>query len=212
MYNKRNNKRKIFPTAWCLMILFLLPLLAGHLYSQEQPPFKQLKVGDWWLVNIERMDIWKRVDRHSWVDAGEWKFEIKSKENGKLTVKVTNLNRPPDAPPWALTVIYSSAGNILDATFIVGDKTFKGETALKFVPLGRDGLSLGPPTRALMNAPMVTKRDVYSNRDVQMAKITNTKTGSYKLWRPQEPIWRYFNNEKEIPIRATLKKTSWWKK
>ncbi|MCP5103291.1 MAG: hypothetical protein GY950_07930 [bacterium] len=208
--NTKNKKAKNFLPVFLLIFLLTLAITAP-VYGQEPLPIKQLKVGDWWLVKIEQKDIWKRVARHSWVDAGNWKFEVKAKENGKLTVDVTNLNRPADAPPWGLTIVYDGEGEVIDATYKVGDRMFTGEAALKFVPLGKDGLMVGPPMKKLLVAPKAMRFDIKTKKDVEMSKVVVDKKGTYQLWRPKEPWWRYFERKEEVPVRAEVQKTSWWK-
>ena len=53
--------------------------------------------------------------------------------------------------------------------------------------------------------------DVQTNRQIEMAKIEFDQIDAYQLWRPEEVWWRYFKRSKELPIRAELKLTSWWK-
>lgn len=197
------------------LVILLIATVPVFLSSQEIPtasPFEKLKKGDWWQVKVEQMSIWKRVARPSWVDAGEWKFQVRSKEDQKLIVDVSNLNRPKDAQRWELTLVYNEIGVVIDATFIIGDRTFTGESALKLIPLGKEGLSIGASIEKIKKAPIKAMGlDVLTNQQIEMAKIDFKQIDAYQLWRPDEVWWRYFKRKKGLPIRAELKLTSWWK-
>ena len=199
-----------------VMAIFIFSLASGILWSQEpeQPtPFKDLKKGDWWLVKVEQMGVWKHSGGESWVNAGEWKFEVSSIAEGKLFVQVTNLNRPKEAQPWELTLVYREDGEVIDATYKVGDRTFTGESALQFVPLGKEGLSIGKSIQRVKESPFTAMGlDVNTNQQIEMAKVGLADVEGYQLWRPKEAWWRYYNKKKGLPVRAELKKTSWWDK
>lgn len=205
--------------------IFLIPLavvlfiLMGHssLSGQEKaisPFFKKLEKGDWWLVKVEQMPVWKRAIKSSWVDAGEWKFEVSSKETQKLIVNVTNLNRPKDSQPWELTLVYDGKGEVIDATYTVGDRTFSGDSALNLIPLGKEGLSIGGSLERLKKAPITAMGfDIRTNQQIEMADIAFNDAKAHQLWLPKGDVWwRHFNRAKGLPVRAELKRTSWWEK
>jgi hypothetical protein len=198
-----------------VLVILLITIVPGFLSSQEAPAvssFEKLKKGDWWQVKVEQMSIWKRAARPSWVDVGEWKFQVRSKENKKLIVDVSNLNRPKDAQRWELTLVYNEIGMVIDATFTIGDRTFTGDSALELIPLGKEGLSIGASMEKIKKAPIMAMGiDVQTNRQIEMAKIEFDQIDAYQLWRPEEVWWRYFKRKKGLPIRAELKLTSWWK-
>jgi hypothetical protein len=197
------------------LIILLAAAVPGFLSSQEPPsaaPFQKLKQGDWWTVKVEQMPIWKRAAQSSWVDVGEWKFQVRSKEDQKLIVDVSNLNRPKDAQRWELILVYNTFGMVIDATYTIGDRTFTGDAALELIPLGKEGLSIGVSMDKIKKSPMMAMGfDVQTNQQIEMAKVDLKDIGAYQLWRPEEVWWRYFKREKGLPIRAELKKTSWWK-
>ena len=197
------------------LVILLITMAPGFLSSQEASTvssFDKLKKGDWWTVKVEQMPIWKRAAQSSWIDVGEWKFQVRSKEDQKLIVDVFNLNRPKDAQRWELTLVYNTFGMVIDATYTIGDRTFTGDEALELIPLGKEGLSIGVSMDKIKKAPMMAMGfDVQTNQQVEMAKINFNQIKAYQLWRPEEVWWRYFKREKGLPIRAELKKTSWWK-
>jgi hypothetical protein len=197
------------------LVILLITMGTGFLSSQETPtvsPFEKLKKGDWWQVKVEQMSIWKRAARSSWVDVGEWKFQVRSKEDKKLIVDVSNLNRPKDAQRWELTLVYNEIGNVIDATYTIGDRTFTGDSALELIPLGKEGLSIGASIDKIKKAPMMTMGlDVLTYQQIEMAKIDFHQIDAYQLWLPEEVWWRYFKREKGLPVRAELRLTSWWK-
>jgi len=197
------------------LVILLITMVPGFLSSQETPtasPFDKLKKGDWWQVKVEQMSLWKRAAGTSWVDAGEWKFEVRSKENNKIIVDVSNLNRPKDAQRWELTLVYSEMGEVIDATYTIGDRTFTGDSALELIPLGKEGLSIGASIEKIKKAPMMSMGiDVQTNRQIEMAKIDFDQLDAYQLWIPEERWWRYFKRKKGLPVRAELRLTSWWK-
>jgi hypothetical protein len=190
-------------------------MVPGFLSSRETPtasPFDKLKKGDWWQVKVEQMSIWKRAAGTSWVDAGEWKFVVRSKENNKIIVDVSNLNRPKDAQRWELTLVYNQMGEVMDVTYTIGDRTFTGDSALELIPLGKEGLSIGASIEKIKKAPMKSIGiDVQTNRQIEMAKVDFDQLDAYQLWIPEERWWRYFKRKKGLPVRAELRLTSWWK-
>ncbi len=204
-----------FITLVLSLVILLTAAVPGFLSSQETLPvssFDKLKKGDWWTVKVEQMSIWKRSARTSWVDVGEWKFQVRSKEDQKLIVDVSNLNRPKDAQRWELALVYNEIGMVADASFTIGDRTFTGEAALELIPLGKEGLSIGTSMDKIKKAPIMAMGfDVQTNRQIEMAKVNFENIDAYQLWRPEEVWWRYFKREKGLPIRAELKLTSWWK-
>lgn len=197
------------------LVILLITMVPGFLSSQEPPtasPFEKLKKGDWWQVKVEQMSIWKRAARPSWVDVGEWKFQVRSKEDQKIIVDVSNLNRPKDAQRWELTLVYNEIGVVIDATYTIGDRTFTGDSALELIPLGKEGLSIGASMGKIKKAPIMAMGfDVQTNRQIEMAKVNFEDINAYQLWQPEEVWWRYFKREKGLPVRAELKLTSWWK-
>jgi len=198
--------------AWVMFFLFG----AGMVWSQDtgqSTPFQELKKGDWWLVKVEQMGVWKRSAANAWVDAGEWKFEVDSIKEGKLYVKVTNLDRPEGAQPWELTLVYREDGEVIDAKYKVGGRTFIGDEALQIIPLGKEGLSIGKTIQRVKESPFTAMGvDVKTNQEVEMAKVGLADDSGYQLWRPREAWWRYYKKKKGLPVRAELKKTSWWEK
>ena len=209
------NPIKIKPLIVVLLLVWLsLAVVFGPLYNQEAPappPFKELKVGDWWQVKVEQMTPWKRTAQQHRVEAGQWKFVVRSKENQTLLVEVTNPDRPQDAQPWSLRLVYNESGEVIDATYTIGDRTFTGNSALETVPLGREGLSIGTSLGKIKEAPITAMGiDIQTNQPIEMARIDLDKIDGYQLWRPQETWWRYFNKKKGLPVRAELKRTSWW--
>jgi hypothetical protein len=212
----RQIKRKpIAPSMLMILAFLLITTVPCLLFSQETPavsPLDKLKKGDWWLVKVEQQSIWKRVARDSWVDAGEWKFQVIAKEDQKLIVAVSNLNRPKDAQRWELTLVYNEIGVVIDATYIIGDRTFTGDSALELIPLGKEGLSIGTSIEKIKKAPIMAMGfDVQTNQKIEMAKIDFDQIDAYQLWCPEEVWWRYFKRKKGLPVRAELKLTSWWK-
>jgi len=202
-------------TNFMVLVILLITMVPGFLSSQETPtasPFEKLKKGDWWQVKVEQMSIWKRAARPSWVDVGEWEFQVRSKEDQKLIVDVSNLNRPKDAQRWELTLVYNEIGVVIDATYTIGDRTFTGDSAVELIPLGKEGLSIGASIEKIKKAPIMAMGfDVQTNRQIEMAKVNFEDLNAYQLWQPGEVWWRYFKREKGLPIRAELKLTSWWK-
>jgi hypothetical protein len=198
-----------------LAVVLLISTLDSPLSSQDKPTslfFNKLEMGDWWLVKVEQKSIWKRAARPSWVDVGEWKFEVRSKESQKLIVDVSNLNRPKDAQRWELTLVYNEIGVVIDATYTIGDRTFTGDSALELIPLGKEGLSIGVSLQKLKKTPITTTMiDVKTGQEIGIAEINFDNVDARQLWHPGEVWWREFNRNKGLPVRGELKLTSWWK-
>ena len=207
-------KRKPITLVLGLVILSItmVPVVLSSQETSAASSFEKLNKGDWWQVKVEQMSIWKRSARPSWVDVGEWKFQVKSKEDKKLIVEVFNLNRPKDAQRWELTLVYNETGEVIDATYTIGDRTFTGDAALELIPLGKEGLSIGASMEKIKKAPIMAMGfDIQTKQEIEMAKIDFVDTDAYQLWRPEEVWWRYYKREKGLPVRAELKQTSWWK-
>jgi hypothetical protein len=204
------KKRKTFTA---VLIILLTAAVPGFLNSQESPvssPFQKLKPGDWWMVKVEQKSLWKRAAQSSWVVVGEWKFQVKSKQDQTVIVEVHNLTRPKDAQRWELALVYNESGVVIDATYTVGDRTFTGESALDLIPLGKEGLSIGTSMEKIKKAPIMAMGiDVQTNQQIEMAKIDFDNINAYQLWRSKEVWWRYFNRKKGLPVRAELKQASW---
>jgi hypothetical protein len=210
-----NQIKRMLITLVLGLVILLITTAPVFLYSQEPPTvssFQKLKKGDWWMVKVEQMSIWKRAAQSSWVDVGEWKFQVRSKEDQKLIVDVFNLTRPKDAQRWELTLVYNEFGIVIDATYTIGDRTFTGDAALELIPLGKEGLSIGTSMEKIKKAPIMAMGfDVQTNQQIEMAKIDFEDIDAFQLWRPEEVWWRYFKRKKGLPVRAELKLTSWWK-
>jgi hypothetical protein len=191
-----------------------LTIIPGPVYCQETPaapPFEALKIGDWWQVKVEQMTPWKRTAQQHWVEAGVWKFVVRAKDDQKMVVEVTNPDRPKDSQLWSLTLVYNGSGEVIDATYKIGERTFTGDAALETVPLGKEGLSIGKSWERVKEAPITAMGiDIQTSQPIEMARIDLDKIDGYQLWRPQETWWRYFKKKKGLPVRAELKRTSWW--
>ena len=179
----------------------------------------QWRLDDWWVLEVEQRADWQMVPEPGWVPAGHFRFEVMSD---------TVVNRRPawivavenfDDPGWAehkKMKIYFDAETLVpvDALFAVDRAAIKGLAALKAIPFGIEGFSVGDSQNGVVGMfddPRL-KRMRYEHPKKGNVSAYSLRTEEYqKIFMRDELYYLFYECRGcNLPIRVMLVESSRW--